>query len=208
MAYLSKALASQHQQLSIYEKEFLALIMAVEKWRQYLQVQEFVIRTDHKSLTYLTDQNLHSDMQRRAMTHLMGLQFKVVYRKGKENVAADALSRMKHLYALQAVSSVQPIWIQEMLNSYATDPKAGKLLEHLAIQSPNEQGFSLEEGIIKHQGKLWVASNSALQTKLIDAFHSSPATYYRLKKLFHWKGMKGDVEDFINSVLFVSRPNT
>ena len=68
--------------------------MAVEKWRQYLQRQEFVIITDHKSLSFFNEQNLHSEMQRKAMTRLMGLQFKVVYRRGKENVAADALSRM------------------------------------------------------------------------------------------------------------------
>jgi hypothetical protein len=75
IAYLSKALAQHHKHLSIYEKEFLALIMAVDKWRQYLQHQQFVIKTDHKSLTYLTEQNLHSNMQRRAMHRLMGLQF-------------------------------------------------------------------------------------------------------------------------------------
>jgi len=122
IAYLSKALAQHHKHLSIYEKEFLALIMAVDKWRQYLQHQQFVIKTDHKSLTYLTEQNLHSNMQRRAMHRLMGLQFQVVYRQGKENVAADALSRVGHLLAIQAVSSVQPMWIQELINSYTTDP--------------------------------------------------------------------------------------
>ena len=37
VAFLSKALGPQHQKLSIYEKEFLALIMAVERWRTYLQ---------------------------------------------------------------------------------------------------------------------------------------------------------------------------
>jgi hypothetical protein len=37
IAYLSKALSQKHQQLSIYEKEFLALIMAMDKWRHYLQ---------------------------------------------------------------------------------------------------------------------------------------------------------------------------
>jgi len=105
IAFLSKALGDSHKHMSIYEKEFLALIMAVDKWRQYLQRQEFVIRTDHKSLSYLTAQNLHSDVQRKAMTRLMGLQFKVVYKKGKDNVAADALSRVGHLLALQAVSS-------------------------------------------------------------------------------------------------------
>ena len=145
IAYLSKALAQQHKHLSIYEKESLALIMAVEKWRQYLQHHEFIIRTDHKSLTYLTEQNLHSDMQRKAMNMLMGLQFKVVYRKGKENAAADALSRVGHLLAIQAQSTMQPIWIQELLNSYATDPKAQQLLTQLAITSPNAKGYSLDK---------------------------------------------------------------
>jgi hypothetical protein len=37
IAYLSKALGQKHRNLSIYEKEFLALVMAVEKWRHYLQ---------------------------------------------------------------------------------------------------------------------------------------------------------------------------
>ena len=145
IAYLSKALAQQHKHLSIYEKESLALIMAVEKWRQYLQHHEFIIRTDHKSLTYLNEQNLHSDMQRKAMNRLMGLQFKVLYRKGKENAAADALSRVGHLLAIQAVSTMQPIWIQELLNSYATDPKAQQLLTQLAITSPNAKGYNLDK---------------------------------------------------------------
>lgn len=79
-AYLSKALGEKHKNLSVYEKEFLALIMAVDKWRHYLQRKEFIIITDHKSLAYLNDQNLHSDMQRKAMTRLMGMNFKIVYR--------------------------------------------------------------------------------------------------------------------------------
>jgi hypothetical protein len=205
VAFLSKALSSQHKHLSIYEKEFLALIMAVDKWRQYLQHQEFIIKTDHKSLEYLTQQNLHSEMQRKAMARLMGLQFKVVYRKGIENTVADALSRVHHLCLLQAVSSVKPSWIQELLNAYATDAKAQQLLAQLSIKSPDDKGFSLDQGLIRFQGKLWVAQNSALQTKLISVCHASAVgghsgvnvTYHRMNKLFHWKGLKQDVEDFI-----------
>jgi hypothetical protein len=137
IAFLSKALGQKHKALSIYEKEFLALIMVVEKWRSYLQRQEFVILTDHKSLAYLSNQNLHSDMQRKAMTRLMGLQFKIVYRKGKENVAADALSRVAHLHAIQAVSMVKPAWVQDILHSYTTDSRAQQLLTELAVTSPN-----------------------------------------------------------------------
>lgn len=90
VAFMSKALGPAHKKLSIYEKEFLALIMVVEKWRPYLQRQEFIIRTDQKSLSFLNEQNLHSEMQRKAMARLMGLQFKVVYKRGKENHVVDA----------------------------------------------------------------------------------------------------------------------
>jgi len=124
IAYDSKALGEKHKALSIYEKEFLALIMAVERWRAYLQRQEFIIVSDHKSPAHLNEQNLHSEMQRKALTRLMGLHFKIVYRQGKENVVADALSRVAHLMSLQDVSLVQPAWIQEVLNSYATDAQA------------------------------------------------------------------------------------
>ena len=56
------------------------------------------------------------------MTRLMGLQFKIVYKKGKDNLAADALSRIAHLQTLQVVSMVKPGWTQEVLHSYATNP--------------------------------------------------------------------------------------
>ena len=144
-------------------------------------------------------------MQRRAMNRLMGLQFKVAYKKGKENAAADALSIAGHLLALQAVSSSQPVWVQELVNSNTTDPRAQQLLAQLAVHTPNEQGYILDKGLIKFKDKIWVAQNSAMQTKLIDAFHSSAigghsgvqATYQRIHRLFHWKGLKLAVEDFV-----------
>ena len=46
------------------------------------------------------------------MTRLMGLTFKIIYKQGKDNVAADALSRVAHMMALQAVLVLQPQWVQ------------------------------------------------------------------------------------------------
>ena len=88
-------------------------------------------------------------------------------------MAIDALSRVAHLHTLQAISMVRPNWLQEVLHSYATDPRAQKLLTQLAIQSPDMAGYSLDNGIIRYKNKLWIAQNSALQTKIIAAFHSS-----------------------------------
>lgn len=205
LAFLSKPLSAQHQEMSIYEKEFLALIMAVERWRPYLQRGEFIVKTDHHSLSFLERQELQSPLQKKAMARLMGLQFKIVYRQGAENHAADALSRIGHLMAIQACTEVQPAWMQEVVNSYVTDPVAQERLVQLALASPDEHGYELTQGIIRFQGRIWLGANAALQTKIIAALHSSAvgghsgvqATYHRVKRLFAWHGLKSDVQDFV-----------
>jgi hypothetical protein len=167
--------------------------------------QEFIIRIDHRSLSYLNDQTLQSELQRKVMTKLMGLQFKVVYRKGKENLVADALSRMPTVMSMQICLEVKPQWVQEVINSYATDSQTQELLAQLAISSPNEHGYSLHQGIIRFGSQIWVGDNSTLMTKIISTFHSSAlgghsgahATYIRVKMLFHWRGLKSDVENLI-----------
>jgi len=55
IAYFSKALSSRHQGLSTYEKELMAVVLVVEKWRCYLLGRHFIIKTDHFSLKYLME---------------------------------------------------------------------------------------------------------------------------------------------------------
>jgi hypothetical protein len=126
-----------------------------------------------KSLAYLGDQNMHSELQCKAMTRLMSLQLKTHYKKGKENVVADALSRMPSFMQMQSYSEVQPVWVQEVINSYATNSFAQQLLAQLAISSPDEHGYSLHQGIIRWGSLIWVGDDSALKTRLIEAFHST-----------------------------------
>lgn len=92
MAFFSKALKGRALELSIYEKELYALVSAVQKWRPYLLGQSFVVKTDHQSLKFLLDQRVGTPMQQKWVTKLMGYDFMVEYKKGKENVVADALS--------------------------------------------------------------------------------------------------------------------
>lgn len=63
----------------------------------------------------------------------------------------------------------------------------------------------MDNGLIKYKGRLHVGANLALQTKIIDALHNSPvgghsgiqATYQRIRKLYHWSGLKSAVEQFV-----------
>ncbi|GKD30540.1 reverse transcriptase, partial [Tanacetum coccineum] len=95
IAYISKTLSLKHQSLSKYEKEFLAVLLALEKWRGYLLDRHFIIRTDHFSLKYLLDQKITTLTQMKWLPKLMGFDYKVVYKKGSENGAADVLLRVQ-----------------------------------------------------------------------------------------------------------------
>lgn len=55
IAFFSKALKGKALHLSTYEKELLALVSTVKKWRPYLLGQSFKIKTDHQSLTFLLE---------------------------------------------------------------------------------------------------------------------------------------------------------
>lgn len=69
-------------------------------------------------------------------------------------MVADALSRVDHLLSTTTLTEVGPLWVQELLNSYVTDPLAQDLLTKLALHSLDEQGFSLCQGIIKYHNKI------------------------------------------------------
>lgn len=143
------------------------------------------------------------------MSKLVGLEFSFRYKKGADNRATDALSRVGHMLALDALSVCQPQWLQEVANSYEKDSEAQELLAQLAIKSPDDQGRVLRQGIIRQGDRLWIGANTALQTKLISAFHDSAvgghsgitATYQRVRKLFEWPGLKRAVEDFVQQCL-------
>lgn len=73
IAFMSKALCPRNQALSVYEREFLAVIMAVEKWRSYLQGHKFIIKTDQQALRHLLDQKLINHVQQKWITKLLGV---------------------------------------------------------------------------------------------------------------------------------------
>lgn len=150
------------------------------------------------------EQHLETEVQRKAMSKLVGLQFRFQYRRGLDNGAADALSRVGKQFDVAALSTCQPTWVQEVANSYETDADAQERLQQLAVHSPDD-GYELYRGLIRRHGRLWIGANTATRTKLIAAMHNSAvgghsgstATYQRMRKLFDWRGLKRDVEEYV-----------
>ena len=153
IVFHSQALKGNKLSLSTYEKELLALVVAVKKWRPYLLGRPFVIKTDHQSLKYLLEQRVSTLAHQRWITKLLGYAFIVEYKQDKENVVADALSRrpgaeVEVLDSAQfdlpisrssasTISDVSPAsegtlciisfptpsWLSDLKRSYTSDPK-------------------------------------------------------------------------------------
>ena len=134
--------------LSTYEKELLALVTAVHKWRPYLLGRPFIIKTDHQSLKYILEQRIATPAQQKWLTKLLGYLFVVEYKKGIKNKVADALSRRVDPIAiiqsgtssdcsssLCLISFPYLSWIDELKASYQSDPTMLSLLCRIILLS-------------------------------------------------------------------------
>lgn len=93
VAYFSEALKSSSLSLSTCEKEMLAIVKAIRKWRPYLLGKPFIVRTDQKSLKLLLEQRITTPVQARWLPKIMGYDYVIQYKKGEDNQGADALAR-------------------------------------------------------------------------------------------------------------------
>ena len=93
IAYWSKSMNDTQRKYCLSESECLAMIKAVQVFRPYLYGRKFTLETDHKALEWLMTKHEPTGELSRWAIELQAYDFVVKYRKGSENVVADALSR-------------------------------------------------------------------------------------------------------------------
>lgn len=69
LSFISRSLGPKWQKLSVYEKELLAIVLAVHKWEQFLMGGLFVIKTDQKSLEWFLQQKISTPFQQFWLSH-------------------------------------------------------------------------------------------------------------------------------------------
>ncbi|KAJ4795033.1 polyprotein [Rhynchospora pubera] len=224
IAFFSKGLSLKNQSLSTYEKELLAVVSAVTKWKHYLMGTTFVIRTDHISLKHLLEQRINTAMQHKSLSKLLGLSYTIEYKKGSTNVVADALSRRQPCADYNdvtpsehyMVSEIIPQWVTELQGSYAGDDWISKLKHQLSEAQPDDGKITEHHGLLRYKGKICVGQADYWRKKLIHEMHNSPSgghsgtlvTYNRLKALFYWPSLKRDILDHVKGcdICQISKP--
>jgi len=90
--------------------------------------RHFKVKTDHDSLKYFLEQRLSSKGQQKWVTKMLGYDFEIIYKKGKQNVMVDALSRKDEDVLLCAISIIQLDWIKEAREEWKNDEEVWALI--------------------------------------------------------------------------------
>lgn len=204
IAYLSKSLGPKAAAQSVYEKEALAILEALKKWRHYLLGNPLIIKTDQQSLRFMTTQKLTEGIQHKLLLKLLEFDYTIEYKKGKENIAADALSRRD--VKCHAITVAVPEWMEDIKLSYVQDPDSGKLLSKIAKDVSDPPQYSVKDGIIRHGAKIYVGATTNMRLTLLENFYQSAlgghsgakATYQRIKRIFCWPHLKSMVQKFVS----------
>ena len=93
IAFASRSLTKAERNYTVTEKECLAVLWAVEKFRGYLLGEEFTVITDYSSLLWLHNLKDPTGRLARWATALQSYNIKIVHRKEALHKVPDALSR-------------------------------------------------------------------------------------------------------------------
>jgi hypothetical protein len=94
VAYDSLQLKAAEKNYTIHEKELLAIIHALKRWRSDLLGAPIYVYTDHKTLKNFDSQKDLSCRQLRWQEFMSQYEINMVYIPGPDNSVADALSRL------------------------------------------------------------------------------------------------------------------
>ncbi|GMI70628.1 hypothetical protein HRI_000732100 [Hibiscus trionum] len=207
LAFFSKGLGPKHQKLSVYEKEILAVLMAVKRWFPYLVGRHFKIRTDHQSLKFLAENQAITPAQQKWVAKMMGFDYEVCYRKGTHNIVADCLSRKPNEVGClnMSVSSVTTDTLNRVAATWVQDGRLKKIIDELKRGTRRNDKYSWDGRKLKRKGKLVVRNDETLRREILNFFHISPAgghsgahvTSQRVANVFYWKGLKREVRNLV-----------
>lgn len=207
IAYWSQKLSSAQRKYQTTERECLAVITAIEKFRPFIEGCRFTVITDHASLLWL--QNLKDPAGRlgRWALRLQAYDFELRHRKGKFMVVADALSR-----AIESVDvcnssktvSVDP-WYENLKNKVINESDkyeqfkvvGNSLLKYCSRSRLNRSSNINWRVVLPKQERAEVLRSN--HDDVLSAHGGFFKTSDRVKRKYYWPKMDEDIRNYVRN---------
>lgn len=225
IAYASRSLTKAEKNYSTTEKECLAVVWAISKFRPYLYGRPFKAVSDHHALCWLANLKDPSGRLARWSLRLQEYDVTVVYRSGRKHSDADCLSRAPLPttssdpdYDLPFVGVVDAV---KMAEHQCADPELLPLIEHLqgvegVLPRSLVRGLSsycLRNNVLyrKNCGSgpntYLLVVPSALRQDILQACHDEPCaghlgfakTLARIRQKYYWPRLFSSVQRYVKT---------
>ena len=214
ISFFSRKMTPAETRYSTFDRELLAVYLAIKHFRHFLEGRHFHVLTDHKPLTFAlnTRSDRHSPRQARQLDYISQFTSTIRHVHGLDNVVADALSRIE----TNALLSAQPPTVDfaAMAKTQATDPQIR------ALQSSPSSTLVVEAVPLANSSTpLHCDTSTGTQRPLVplawrrtvfDSLHglSHPgirATQKLITARFVWPGINADVRRWTRSCVQCQR---
>ena len=221
-AYFSRTFTPAQRNYDIYDRELLAVILALEEWRQYLQGTKHLITiiTDHKNLSYVKDPRKLSRRQARWSLFLQDFDILWQVTPGSKMAPADALScrdlidtsdnnlNVAICPELAVVGTLDLSLARHIQNSSSSDPLVLRAIENLHHNTPlfprsSLKDWKYDDGHLYYKGRMYIPPEAC--HTLVSSLHSSSTlghagrfrTKTFLERNFWWPRLSTYVNQFI-----------
>ncbi|CAN6687748.1 unnamed protein product [Malus baccata var. baccata] len=152
--YASRTLNDAQLNYSTTEKELLAVVFALDKFRSYLLGTKVIIYTDHAALKYLLTKKEAKPRLIRWMLLLQEFDFEIRDKKGSENVVADHLSRLVHQEDVVPIPETFPD--EQLMSIEVSMPWYADLVNYLASKVIPSEFNKNQCDKLKHDARNYV----------------------------------------------------
>lgn len=135
----------------------------------------------------------------------MDFDFKVEYRVGALNKAADALLRRHDPIDATLYAMFNPrLCLFYSIREELTQNSSLQQLQNQVQNGDKGADWAVREGLILYKNRVYVPHASALRHTIVAAIHNSThegiqKTFHRVKADFYWEGLRGTVTEFVQN---------
>lgn len=224
--YASRLLTQAERNYSVTEKEALAIVWAISKFRGYIEGTKFITITDHQPLKWLMNLKTPTGRLARWALQLQPYEFKIQYTPGRTNVVADTLSRppCEQHEGKCIICSTEldlPRYNEKQLRDEQMKDDTLQNIIKILEEGKETPSYveNIKKGYLVHKGVLYLYmpeqenDNAKLVVprheiqNVLNAYHDSPTaghmgverTVQRITNHLYWTGLRKDVIKYVKT---------